>query len=106
MRVDGERKEVGVASVPFAETVEEAVEMDGEAMLLHKRNSQSLTNAMNKIRAVAKGGTSKKYLRDAAMKNITVEEWQKVAGDGDAIEKLLEEKILEIEAEAPQPVSV
>lgn len=99
MKVNGERKVVGVATVKVAETVEEAVELDGPVLLLQKRNAQTLTTEMNDIRANARGGTSKKKLENQAMQRITPDEWQQVAGNLEAIQALIATRVTEIEVE-------
>jgi hypothetical protein len=93
------KQDVGVAKVQFADTLEEAIELDGEELLVKKRNSYTLTEECNKIRAEATGGTSKKRLRDKALASITGEEWATIAGKPERIEELVERRMAEIQAQ-------
>ena len=99
MRVEGVRTRVGTATIQFAETVQEAIDLDGEARLLEKRNSQSMTNRMNDIRGTARSGPGTKALESRAYAAITSEEWMEVAGDVEAINALKDRKMAEIKAE-------
>ncbi len=97
MKVNDVRTKVGTATVQFAETMEEAVEIHGGAEeALKLLNSQYLTNEMNRIRGEARGGPGKKVIESRALALITDDEWANVAGDPDAIQSLLEQKRTEV----------
>lgn len=98
LTVNGIRTKVAEATVQFAETVQEALDIHGEQALLDKVNAQALTNEMNRLRTLAASGPSKNALRDEAMSSITPEEWQSVAGDTAAINKLVDERIEQIKS--------
>jgi len=99
LTVNGVRTKVAEATVKIAETVQEALELDGEQALLDKRNALTLTNEMNRLRTLAASGPSKNALRDKAMSTITPEEWQSVAGDTAAIKSLVAQRIESIKQE-------
>lgn len=90
---------VGVAEFPEYETLEEASQDLGEEHLLGLLNAQIKTNSMNDVRAAATGKPSKSKLQAMAIARLTPEDFQSVAGDESAIQRLIEKKMDEIEAE-------
>lgn len=99
MKVDGEKTCVGTAVIQAADTLAEAVELDGEAQVVQKRNALTLTTEMNRIRGEARSGPGKKKTEQAALARITPAEWQEIAGDLAAIQALQAKYVAEIELE-------
>lgn len=92
-------KEVGQATYPIFDLVDEAVDQLGAEKTLELINAQVRTNEMNRIRGLARGGPSKTLLKNKAIARITQEEWMEVAGDLAAIERLIERKMAEVRSE-------
>ncbi len=95
---DGKKasKIVGNAEFPIYDSVAEALDEIGESKTLELINAQVRTNELNRVRALHRpGGVSKTALRNKALTMITPSEWQSVAGDPSAIERLLEAKMEE-----------
>jgi len=99
-KVDSEgnkvRVKVAVAEIDAAETIEEAIELDGVEIVLHKRNTLTLAAEANRLREIARGGPSSKSLREKAILSILPEEWAEIAGDKEAIDAKIEEKTEEL----------
>ena len=106
MRINDVSTEVGTATYPEFEAVAEAVDNLGEEKLLEKLNAQIRTDEMNRVRGLARSGPGKKALEGKALASFTAEDWQRVAGDENAIRKLLDEKIDQLRAETLKTVGV
>jgi hypothetical protein len=89
---------VGEARFNIYDSVAEAVGAIGEEPVLSLVNAQVKTNEMNRIRSEKTGKVSKSQLKNLAMAEITVDEFQAVVGDTTALDALLERKMAEVEA--------
>jgi len=65
--VTAKRKTVGTAKVDLAESIEEAIQIHGEAELLKLVNAQALTNEMNRIRSAATTRPTKEMIGNKAL---------------------------------------
>ena len=90
---------VGIAKYEIFDSVTEAVDTFGEAVVLDLINSQNKTNKLNGIRSLATGKPSKTQLRTEALGSITAEEFASVAGDIQKLTALIEAKVRVLEAE-------
>jgi len=88
---------VGQADYEVFDSVPEAIDFLGEAVVLDLINSQHRTNKLNAVRAAATGKPSKSSLKLRAMSELTVDELISIAGDPNALERLLDKKIAEME---------
>lgn len=101
-----ESKVVGTAQYFEYETASEAIEHLGEEKLLEALNAQIRTNEMNRVRGLARGGPSKKALQSKALASLTLEDFASVAGNKEAIDALIAQRMDEIEAEEKAKVGV
>lgn len=100
------RREVGVANFKIYETASEALDDLGEVALLDLLNAQVRTNELNRVRGMARQGPGKKALQQKAIASITAEEWQRIAGNQEAIERLINERMDELAKEERAKVGV
>ena len=104
-KVDGKvvgSVEVGTANYKVYDSVGEAIDDLGEAQTLSLLNAQCRTNELNRVRGENRpGGMSKTALRNKAIAEMTPADWAEVAGDAAKIEAKLAEKMVAIQAAAP-----
>jgi hypothetical protein len=99
--VKSQTKVVGFAEFPEFSSTAEAIEALGEKDVCGLINTQVKTNAMNEVRASATGKPPKAKLQLMAqveMCALPPEEMTKFAGDPQAVQKWLEERMQVIEA--------
>jgi hypothetical protein len=84
---------VGNATFPIYDSVQEAIEQEGEDKILKLVNSQNKTDAMNATRSAATSKPTHKRLMDEVLGNLEPEEIVQFAGDGPGMSKFLEEKV-------------
>jgi len=104
--VKSDQKELGDATYPVYETVDEAVNHPefglGEPALLDLLNAQVKTNAMNQLRTAKTKGPTKTMLRAEATSEIVEEigagQHGDAIGNRMVLEALIERRMAEIEA--------
>src|SRR5690554_2083353 len=93
IEVKSKSRTVATVEVPVYDSLQEAIEHEGEEKVLELFNQQNKTNIMNAARTAATQKLSKSVLRDRAFAELTVEEFQSVAGDQEALKRLIEKKM-------------
>ena len=93
---------VAKVDIPEYESLTEMVGAEGEDTVLSLANTQNGTNIKNRARQNATQVPSKTRLREMAQARMSASDWQRVAqcsGDMLRINKIIDEKIEEIEKE-------
>ncbi len=102
-RVDGKNVVVGSASFDIFDTTGEAIGKFGEAKCVQLINSQTRTDEMNKVRALANPkGVSQKALREKATADLITNDMDRLvacAGDQAAIEEVIKARMDELKEE-------
>lgn len=98
-------KEVGKAEYESYDSLAEAAEDLGEDRIVGLVNTQVKTNAMNEVRASASGKPTKTALRNQATMELVEEgKFAAVAGDMAAVDKLISQRVAEIESRKKEAV--
>lgn len=98
-RVGGKEQQVAVVRVIVEATLDELRSEFGDAgcvRLILRQHKQDVSNA---ARADWRDGGGKKAREAKAMASLTPEDWARVAGDAEAIRKLVEQRMAEQEQE-------
>ena len=97
--VKSQKEAVGEATFPIYDSVIEATEAEGEAVILDLVNSQIRTNACNTLRAAKTGKPTKEKIQNDAFARLTPEEFASCVGDQAKLQKIIAKYVAEVKAE-------
>ena len=92
---------VGTAEFEIFDSTEEAEEHLGKVVVLGLINKQRKTDKLNEMRQSVTGKPSKEAMRNQALAEMSMQEFESIRGNPEALKALVEKKMAEIEANLP-----